>query len=795
MTSSKSHFSSSNSIDTEKVCSVHRSRYTASDLAWCSGTTQATSDLQLLSRRMATQPMCVLFVLLQLISRLTTASELNHTLYFLAMLPYRIPEFSPDHQPAFLDGPSLAPAVYLAVDQINNRTDVLGRYKIELIESNGGCDFDSVSIISFVSNVLHGDKQIVGIVGPTCTDGVRALSTLTHREEVSLTHIHIASSPLFLDRNHSHHQNTFATTYTNVREAIGISFVGIVKENGWSRFGIFREENLQIVLEEFMTGIDDYAHNVTFSVDVTSTNTQIPIDEPRNMLTRVILAFTSPDTSRVLACLAFHNNITYPTYQWIFYANYTYEEITVLQEGVRYSCEGDQLKLEGSVIIECKLTPNEPYTHTVSGLNYFEYLDAYMAYSEWYNDEYGYNETVAAWANPVYDATWALALALNNSETELEKQNLSLSNYRYGHEEITRVIREEMFQLRFQGTTGQVHFERDGGFNDQPPTLDIFQVEQRKINHVKLFINHTLVGTNDATFISDMFPEEEKSIHIILAFVFSEFAAVALMMTILAHVLNTRCRHKRSVKASSPRVNHFAFIGCYLLIAAIITQTLNMATPLNEAVERAFCNSVPWLYNIGLVLVLATVCVKTWRLYAIFSISDLQKPRIFSNELIAKDKFIMVVVAGLSAVPVILCLFWSIYDPFEVNYRMNIQYSNGDAENIHIEKFCDSRWGVYWKVSLITYDIFLIGASVILALSTQRKHNMELFNTRNVAILAYLLALTMGLCVPTSIIAMQLELSISVQYSVLAVWLEAVVYLCIICLFVPPLLPVLKEQG
>ena len=749
-------------------------------------------DRQLPSRKMATRLTWVLFVLLQLIPRSTTVSELNHTLYFLSMLPYRIPEFSPDHQPAYVDGPSLAPAVYLAVDQINNRTDILGRYKIELIESNGGCDLDSVAIVSFLSKVLHGDKQVVGIIGPTCTDGVRALSTLTHREEVSLIHVHIAGSPLFLDRNHSLHQNTFATTYTNVREAFGKSFVGIVKENGWSRFGIFRDENVQIVLTEFLTGIEKYAHEVTFSVDVTSTNVHIPIEEPRNMLTRVILAFTSPDTSRVLACLAFHNNITYPTYQWIFNANYTYEEITVLRGGVNYTCEGDQLKLEGSVNIDCKLTPNEPDTPTVSELNYYEYLDMYRSYSEWYNDEYGYNETVAAWANPVYDATWALALALNNSETELEKQNLSLSNYMYGHEEITRIIRREMFQLRFQGTTGQVHFEREGGYNDQPPTLDIFQVTQGKINLVKLFINHALVDTSNATFISDMFPEEETSIHIILAFVFIEFAGLALLLTVPAHVLNTRCRHKRSVKASSPKVNHFAFIGCYLLIAAIVIETLIKATTLKDGVERVFCNFVPWLYNIGLVLVLATVCVKTWRIYTIFALS-LQNVKV-SDIYIVKDKFIMIIVAALTLVPITVCLFWSIYDPLVVNSKLDVQYSNGEPVNIRIEKSCDSRWGIYLQVSLIAYELFLIGAAVLLALFTQRIHNMEMFNTRNVAVLAYLLALTMGLCVPLFIVSVQLELSISMQYSVLAVWLEAVVYFCIVCLFVPPLLPLLKEH-
>ena len=93
------------------------------------------------------------------------------------------------------------------------------------------------------------------------------------------------------------------------------------------------------------------------------------------------------------------------------------------------------------------------------------------------------------------------------------------------------------------------------------------------------------------------------------------------------------------------------------------------------------------------------------------------------------------------------------------------------------------------------YELFLIGASVILALFTQKIQDMEMVKTHNVAILAYLLALTMGLCVPMYIIAVQLELSISVQYSVLAVWLEAIGYFCIICLFVPPLLPVLKEYG
>ena len=335
-------------------------------------------------------------VLVLFLLQFSTRSTAQHTLYFLSMLPYHIPEFPPDYQPSFVDGPSLAPAMYLAVGQINNRSDILGRYKIELIESNGGCNFESETRISFVSHVLYGDKQIVGIIGPTCGRSARALSTLIDRETISLINVDIAPSPLYLDRNY---QNTFATTYAEVIAATGGLLTAIVKENHWSRFGIFRHsEDNQRIVQAFLDGISDYAHEITFFGEVTMTN--LPVEQVRNSLTRVILAFTNPDTSRRLACLAFHNNITYPTYQWIFHANYTYEETTVVHGDITYTCSGDQLKLEGSINIDCKLTPNEPYTPTVSGLNYFEYLDAYTTYSEWYNDEYGYNETVAAWANP-----------------------------------------------------------------------------------------------------------------------------------------------------------------------------------------------------------------------------------------------------------------------------------------------------------------------------------------------------------------------------------------------------------
>ena len=62
-------------------------------------------------------------------------------LYIVSMLPYPAQEGThPIWQPTWMDGPDIAPVVYLAVEQINNRTDLLSNYTLHVIESDGACN-------------------------------------------------------------------------------------------------------------------------------------------------------------------------------------------------------------------------------------------------------------------------------------------------------------------------------------------------------------------------------------------------------------------------------------------------------------------------------------------------------------------------------------------------------------------------------------------------------------------------------------------------------------------------------
>ena len=114
----------------------------------------------------------------------------KHKLYLLSILPY--PDSSLNPSVAY--GPDLFPAAQLAVDHVNNRSDVLRDYSLELIEADGGCNVTSKARISLVSQLFHSGKQIVGIIGPLCSDSAKVVGAMAGRSEIALISIHQGSS-------------------------------------------------------------------------------------------------------------------------------------------------------------------------------------------------------------------------------------------------------------------------------------------------------------------------------------------------------------------------------------------------------------------------------------------------------------------------------------------------------------------------------------------------------------------------------------------------------------------------
>ena len=125
----------------------------------------------------------------------TGIRELN----FLLLLSFEIEGSS--EQPWFSEGHMLQPAAELAVEQINQRDDILADYSVNLTVANSACNLKLHTIVNFVKTFFYSGLKFPGIVGPLCSDAVKLISPITRQEDVSVLNFHIGSSEQFTDRN------------------------------------------------------------------------------------------------------------------------------------------------------------------------------------------------------------------------------------------------------------------------------------------------------------------------------------------------------------------------------------------------------------------------------------------------------------------------------------------------------------------------------------------------------------------------------------------------------------------
>ena len=93
-----------------------------------------------------------------------TAKRNGSTIYFGLMLSYPDPLGRNALASVTDDGHDIAPAAYLAVEQINNRSHLLSDYQIKLLPLDGGCTVTERTVIG-INNLACSCEPVVGIIG------------------------------------------------------------------------------------------------------------------------------------------------------------------------------------------------------------------------------------------------------------------------------------------------------------------------------------------------------------------------------------------------------------------------------------------------------------------------------------------------------------------------------------------------------------------------------------------------------------------------------------------------------
>ena len=716
---------------------------------------------------------------------LTTVSSKNQIINILTLLPYPDTLFNP----SWRDGPQVSVALEIAKEDINNRTDILLDYQIELIHGNSGCEYTTKAYEAILNNVYSSSTGVVGIIGPGYSSASIAMTTLSSRKELSLITVHGGSSPILSDRT----QRPYALGTLGSSEAFAIVGVQIMQKHNWRRVGIiFEEARLlysataarigEILSELNSTTLDTTALTISgfvFPVYDSFIPLNVIVDEGL----RVNLLLTSVPATQRIICLAFHRGMVYPKYQWVITSN-TFEEVAkdieFYFEGQEYNCsaaEMQEIALNRTLFFNFRLTPlNESAPSNYSKISFKKYDRIYRSKLE------DYNLTYSIWTTYFYDALWAWAVVLDR----LSQRGLDLTKFRYGNTSLSNMVLEEFYRLDFEGVSGRIKFNNDSGLLTRPSS--VFQVVNSTAQLVAIYDDNGLTMLTSLDPILDHFPDQFGiEINRALLAVFIAIILFQLIALIILHILSIKYRHVPSVKASSLKLNQLLYIGYYLFTITLLLYIANVGYELfDDEVTVVMCNiQWFWLFPISFTLTFGTVAVRTWRLHRIFT--HYLNPGHF-----IADHYLVAFVFILLGVDVLFGTLWVAIDPQQLVITRFPQIEGVIKYNV-LMRLCvnSNQW---WSFGLVFgYKLTLMTIVLVLAFITRNIKNQS-FTTVTLRTLVYLslvdilfgfffyylFRFLMPLS-PASFIFIVVSLNIMLFF-----------FMGLVC--IPPLLPKLKEE-
>ena len=714
-----------------------------------------------------------------------------NTIYFGLMLSFPDPQHRDSFIGAFDDGHDIAPAAYLAIEHINNRSDLLSDYQVKLVRVDGGCNVTERTVIG-INELTCSCKPMVGIIGPSCGTSSMVVSQIAGSESFSLVTIHYGQRSILGNRS----SFPFAFGILGSHELYIDAIVELVRQNCWKRIAIlFSEDDIDIARSiEIRQRVKELKE---FEISFVSAiyDNYIPLQEIKNTFTRVILVLGTPGITLRTVCLAFHKQMLFPNYQWIFVER-TYSDfhnISFAFNDFVFKCSDSDIMfaINGSIdLLFDAAGEGDVQSVTDFGVTFQQYKQGYRMHIEEYMTEFNVSSNEVDWAKGFYDATWSLAFALNDSLKEL---NTSLTHIRTGSNILAKSIARHMVRLQFQGVSGRVNFDHETGFNQEV----IVNIYQYRLNTTGTIIgiythnNFTLLPEANPSFISALFKNRFVHVHITVAAILISLTILILPLAFPLQIVNIVYRTYKPIKASSPCLNHLIFVGCYLIAFSTVLYLLaETYKHISLTVRQHLYNVIPLFLTTGVSLIIGTIFVKTWRLHRIYTHS---KKFSSANVSFLNNKLLGSLVIILACLDILVCILWISLDKLKINETKKVQHFEGDEfPVVVIYDTFSSEYMLYWLVLLLAPKVTLTLCSFFLAFLT--RFNMKEFTTKNVVVLVYLLSILSVFMIPSYVLISAIGVDITIRVTILCLFLDFMVFICILFSFIPPLYALMKAK-
>ena len=687
-----------------------------------------------------------------------------------------------DYDPAFDQGYSIIPAVELAVDQINRRTDILPPLHLVVTVKDSGCDKASktaVETVSVLRDLLFTRHGPIGFIGPACSED-SIFVTNTFHQRVNLPVFYSGTTPHL-----SEHAEATPNAFGMISSADILTdmLIRIAEEKNWNWENIAvlydeSREHFQDTYDAFVRGLNN-SHQVGYTRQIA--DSQIPLGEIVERNIRIAIVFSGKKPARQLACLAGQStvNFVFPIRQLIF-TERTLEDFlgdenaepsfTEQSEGKKYYCDKETVMrgLNGSILLNQALDSVEPDVMTVSNYTAGQIKQQYKERLSSCGKAMNPSTTLpeSFYTYPFYDAMWAFAYGVHialfgpNPSPTFDAVHNAIEN-----------------NVSFQGVSGWIDFkDRHHVSND----VIIYQITgSAAVN--KGLLNGTTLTYTDETFISDEFRTHNIVLHPSLAALGLLVVVVLFVVTLIIQILMIVYRDTPSVKASSSRLNHFIYLGCYQFTVAIAVNTLRQIVPATNG--DVLCNMDVMTSVVACTLIFGVILAKSWRTYRIFN--HVFKSR---STYSLHDASLSIFIIIFTSIQVILFIPLLVVSPFQ-EVTSFIYDSSQWPPVRRLQSVCSIQSVGYITLPLL-FLLCIMLATVTLATLNRKVKRKNFRRTKHIIVLVYTLTIMWAIGGTLLVLFYYIEFSLDVIYFFYSFLLTVTVLLCQLLLIIPFLIPV-----
>ncbi|XP_065899532.1 gamma-aminobutyric acid type B receptor subunit 2-like [Dysidea avara] len=677
------------------------------------------------------------------------------------------------------DYTGLLPALELALETINNDSSL--QYTFNVTTNNSMCEA-TPTLRSFIDQILN--QNLIMLIGADCSVATEPVAELA--PNWNLVQISPASTsprlsnkklfPLFL-----------RTVSSDAEVAVGIT--AAMKRFGWSRVTLITQsENIfTFVSTKFKSHLNQanlqLIEELTFNTDEAENNVELVVNALKNSPARIIFLNMYQEYAIRLMCEALENNMAHPEYAWMFFNWYNdnwWTDVSCTKNDPATETAIENILLT-SLLFDHFPRIDEEYKDelNVGNISWNHYVSYYNEAAD--DSEVDISSQLEDSAF-MFDAAWAVALALNNT-------NADLVNFTYDSEDsanISQTIYQRMLNLEFFGLTGNVSFNDDG---DRPGRVRVLQY--RQVNNILTKVpigrveNGLLIIENDSTIFPGGAAEDEEysRIYVSLFVIYTVLSIFGVIFAVICLVFNLWFRKQRLVKLSSPYVNVMIIAGAVIFYITVILFGVDENVASSPTIDH-LCQTRIWLVAIGFSLLYGTIFAKTWRIYYIFNYST---PR---SKLSMKDIYLFAIVGVLVLIDIVILI-----PPTAVSSailrREQEEVEGEDAGDLpKIIGVCRSENSLPWLVVVFAYKGLVLLAGLFLAFETRKIKIKSLNESRFVAMSVYGVVVASITLTP---IGFFLEEFPNVQYGILGIMMLLIMTLILGLVFVSKMYRVYRD--